>query len=145
VAKLYTQALGTLSVGSYDSQDYGRCIRTSLHTGLLATDARCSSLHSLGSDRTQNTAPHVVYRPLRSIGSLFDDAIACLLCHNLETAISSGFHVTICSSFNIKILCFRGQNPLPVLLSSSHDTHVLKTLIHPFTLHNASARNLYFG
>jgi hypothetical protein len=37
----------------------------------------------------------VVYRLLHSSGSLFNDVIACLLCHCLAVAVSSGFHVTI--------------------------------------------------
>jgi hypothetical protein len=34
VAQLYPQALGSLFVASYNSQDYGGGIRTRLHTGL---------------------------------------------------------------------------------------------------------------
>jgi hypothetical protein len=34
VTQLYPQALGSLSVASYDSQGYGGGIRTRLHTGL---------------------------------------------------------------------------------------------------------------
>jgi hypothetical protein len=33
VAQLYPQALGSLFVASYDSQDYGECIRPRLHRG----------------------------------------------------------------------------------------------------------------
>jgi hypothetical protein len=37
VAQLYPQALGSLFVASYDSQRYGRGIRTRLHTGVWTT------------------------------------------------------------------------------------------------------------
>jgi hypothetical protein len=40
VAQFYPQALGSLSVASYDSQGYGGGIRTSLHAGY---PARCQS------------------------------------------------------------------------------------------------------
>jgi hypothetical protein len=35
VAQLYSQALGSLFVASYELQDYGGGIRTRLHTGVL--------------------------------------------------------------------------------------------------------------
>jgi hypothetical protein len=48
VAQLYPQALGSLFVASYDSQDYGGCIRTHLHTTYqsqihIATDGQSVS------------------------------------------------------------------------------------------------------
>jgi hypothetical protein len=48
VARLYSQALGSFFVASYDSQGYGGGIRPRLHTA--------SSLYSLGEDRIENTA-----------------------------------------------------------------------------------------
>jgi hypothetical protein len=47
VARLYPQALGSLSIASYDSQEYGGSIRPRFHT---------PSLCSFGTDRIQNTA-----------------------------------------------------------------------------------------
>jgi hypothetical protein len=35
VAQLYSQALGSIFVASYDSQGYGGIIRTRLHAGIL--------------------------------------------------------------------------------------------------------------
>jgi hypothetical protein len=50
VARLYPQALGSLSVSSYDSQGYGGGIRPRLHTGLPRTRRLMSSLHNTVSN-----------------------------------------------------------------------------------------------
>jgi hypothetical protein len=55
VAQLYTQALGSLFVAFYDSQGYGRGIRTRLHTFGFP---RWYSWYSLGTDPTEITASH---------------------------------------------------------------------------------------
>jgi hypothetical protein len=43
VAQLYPQALGSLSVASYDSQGYGRSIRTHLHSGRKPNNSESKS------------------------------------------------------------------------------------------------------
>jgi hypothetical protein len=56
VAQLYHQALGSLFVTSYNSQDDGGGIRTCLHKDL--TKLPClPSLYSFGMDHIENTAP----------------------------------------------------------------------------------------
>jgi hypothetical protein len=56
VARLYSQALGPLSVASYNLRGYGGDIRPRLHTGLLSQPQLNyrSSLYSPSTDHTEN-------------------------------------------------------------------------------------------
>jgi hypothetical protein len=96
VVQLCPQALGSLFVASYDSQGYGGGIPTHLHAREPLT-SRWPSLHSLGTDRIENTISNN-----SSLGWIFVTVETFSLGRYLAMDVFSGFaipafirHVTV--------------------------------------------------
>jgi hypothetical protein len=55
VTQLYSQALGSLSIASYDSRGYGGGIRTHLHAGGDPSFQHLSCVYRVVADRAVNS------------------------------------------------------------------------------------------